>query len=189
MFTGESYSTGSESSVSIVISGSNSITSEEDYRKQIYKRLYHNLPLLLKSKGTERGIRALLNSFGIPSFFSDTSGSILYLNQSGGTLTSGSNFGGLETVSSSLDKIRLDNTGSIVGNTLSQYTSIVKRESKYSLDSNLVEVGFSPTTYINQFLIRGRRLCARQGTLGETNNLFIKSLTYYEQQSSYKFYF
>lgn len=153
MFTGEYYNTGSENSVNTVITGSNSIVSEEDYRKLIYKRLYHNLPLLLKSKGTERGIRALLSSFGVPSLYSDTSGSVLYLNQYGGTLTSGSNFGGLQIVSSSLDKIRLDNTGSIVGTTLSQYTSIVKRDSKYSLDSNLVEVGFSPTTYINQFLI------------------------------------
>lgn len=153
MFTGESYNTGSESSVVTIVSGSNSIVSEEDYRKHIYKRLYHNLPLLLKSKGTERGIRALLSSFGVPSFYSDTNGSALHLYQHGGTLTSGSTYGGLGIISSSLDKIRLDNTGSTVGNTLSQYTSIIKRDSKYSQDSNLVEIGFSPTTYINEFLL------------------------------------
>lgn len=153
MFTGEYYNTGSESSVVTIISGSNSIVSEEDYRKHIYKRLYHNLPLLLKSKGTERGIRALFSSFGVPSFYSDTNGSALHLYQHGGTLTSGSIYGGLGIISSSLDKIRLDNTGSTVGNTLSQYTSIVKRDSKYSQDSNLVEIGFSPTTYINEFLL------------------------------------
>jgi len=32
-----------------------------------YKRLYHNLPYLLKAKGTYNGLRILMNCFGIPS--------------------------------------------------------------------------------------------------------------------------
>lgn len=38
----------------------------QDQEKGIYKRLYHNLPLLLKSKGTNRFIQYLNTIFGIP---------------------------------------------------------------------------------------------------------------------------
>lgn len=43
------------------------IIATQDYTKEIYKRIYHNLPILLKSKGTEKSIRTLLSIFGIPS--------------------------------------------------------------------------------------------------------------------------
>jgi hypothetical protein len=49
----------------------------QDIQKETLKRIYHNLPLLLKSKGTARGVRALISSFGIP----DT---ILSVNEFGG---------------------------------------------------------------------------------------------------------
>ena len=38
-----------------------------DLAKEIWKRLYHNAPYLLKTKGTERGIRALMACYGLPS--------------------------------------------------------------------------------------------------------------------------
>jgi hypothetical protein len=38
---------------------------DNDIVKETYKRLYHNLPYLLKTKGTRRGLRALINCFGI----------------------------------------------------------------------------------------------------------------------------
>jgi hypothetical protein len=34
---------------------------------EYYKRLYHNMAYLLKTRGTERGIRALVTTFGIPN--------------------------------------------------------------------------------------------------------------------------
>ena len=34
---------------------------------EIYKRLYHNLPYLLKTRGTERGVKALIACYGIPA--------------------------------------------------------------------------------------------------------------------------
>jgi hypothetical protein len=49
----------------------------QDIQKETLKRIYHNLPLLLKSKGTARGVKALITSFGIP----DT---ILSVNEFGG---------------------------------------------------------------------------------------------------------
>ena len=37
----------------------------DDANKEIYKRLYHNLPYLLKKKGTLAGIKALITIYGI----------------------------------------------------------------------------------------------------------------------------
>mgnify|MGYP003642140145 FL=1 len=42
-----------------------------DVQKSIYKRIYHNLPYLLKTKGTLQGLRTLISSFGIPSSILD----------------------------------------------------------------------------------------------------------------------
>jgi hypothetical protein len=43
-----------------------SVTPIDDYNKEIYKRIYHNLPYLSKTKGTIPGLRALINCFGVP---------------------------------------------------------------------------------------------------------------------------
>ena len=51
-----------------------------DIAKEIWKRLYHNAPYLLKTKGTERGIRGLMSCYGIPS-------SILNIKEYGGSTT------------------------------------------------------------------------------------------------------
>ena len=49
------------------ISASNEVIPLQDIEKSIYKRLYHNLPLLLKKKGTIQGLKDILNIYGIPS--------------------------------------------------------------------------------------------------------------------------
>lgn len=41
--------------------------SMADATKEIWKRMLNNLPYLLKTKGTERGVRALISCYGIPS--------------------------------------------------------------------------------------------------------------------------
>jgi hypothetical protein len=63
--------------VDSLISASNDILPQEDVNKSLYKRIYHNLPYLLNSKGTIPGLRALITSYGIP----DT---ILRINEYGG---------------------------------------------------------------------------------------------------------
>jgi hypothetical protein len=50
-----------------LVSASNYQIPGQDIQKGIYKRLYHNLPLLLKSKGTTRFIQYLNTIFGVPS--------------------------------------------------------------------------------------------------------------------------
>ena len=120
----------------------------DNYQKEIQKRIYHNLPLLLKSKGTERGLRALINCFGIPS-------DILQIKYYGGRNTLERPFFGDYTYyTSSLDKVRLDNTGSIIpGNTLSSNTSNIKRNPKYTDDLHNIEVGFAPSDNVDRYII------------------------------------
>jgi hypothetical protein len=153
-FIGQAYQSGSEKIrvyVTGSLTGSNTPiqpTSYDNYQKEVQKRIYHNLPLLLKSKGTERGLRALINCLGIP-------GNILDIKLYGGRNTNERSFyGDYQYYTSSLDKVRLDNTGSIVtGSTLSNYVSIVKRDNKYTDDLHAIEVGFSPTDNIDQYII------------------------------------
>jgi hypothetical protein len=59
------------------VSASNEVISYDDVNKEVYKRIYHNLPYLLKTRGTRKGIRALLNCFGIAD-------DILRINEYGG---------------------------------------------------------------------------------------------------------
>lgn len=152
--TGETYDTGSEV-INTFISVSNEIIPEDRYQKEIYKRLYHNIPLLLKSKGSERGFRALINSFGIPTSYSiGNNNGIRPLYFGGINSNNPILFGPFGYFSSSLDKIRIDHTGSIIeGNTLSPDISIVKRDGKYTDDLQALEVGFSPSNYVNNILI------------------------------------
>jgi len=52
-------------------------TPIDDVNKEMYKRIYHNLPYLLKSKGTVAGLQNIISMFGITS-------SILTINEFGG---------------------------------------------------------------------------------------------------------
>jgi hypothetical protein len=52
--------------VDTFISSSDDAIPLDDINKRIYKRLYHNLPYLFKSKGTVAGIKTLLNTYGVP---------------------------------------------------------------------------------------------------------------------------
>jgi hypothetical protein len=63
--------------VDTLISASNDYIPLDDVNKSLYKRIYHNLPYLLKTKGTLPGLRALITSYGIP----DT---VLRINEYGG---------------------------------------------------------------------------------------------------------
>ena len=65
--------------IDTLISSSNNIIPLDDANKRLYKRIYHNIPYLLKTKGTIAGLRALITSYGIP----DT---ILSINEFGGNI-------------------------------------------------------------------------------------------------------
>lgn len=69
--------TGSEVITNYITSSINTLPAD-DIVSEYYKRIYHNIPYLLKTKGTKTGLRALINCFGIP----DT---ILRINEFGGS--------------------------------------------------------------------------------------------------------
>ena len=75
-------STGSYN-IDTYITASNYTIPSNDINKELYKRFYHNLPYLLKTKGTNTGLRALINCFGVPE-------TILNPKEFGGNLTTGS---------------------------------------------------------------------------------------------------
>ena len=118
------------------------------YQKSVYKRIYHNLPFLLKTKGTQRGLRALINCFGIPY-------NIMKIKTSGGRATSERPFFGTELQSSlEYSNIRTNNPDSIIsGDTLSQFTSVTKPGDNYNQDLHNIEVGFSPTDNLNALIV------------------------------------
>jgi len=66
------------------ISASNDYTPLDDVNKSLYKRIYHNIPYLLKAKGTLPALRTLITSYGIP----DT---VLRINEYGGKDKSNTN--------------------------------------------------------------------------------------------------
>jgi len=148
------------------VSGSEGILSQdslENYKREVNKRLYHNLPFLLKTKGTERGLKALIAAFGVPTDNNISHRSAtdkqnitgLQIRTIGGARTTNSSYFGPSTdYSSSLGKVRLDNTGSITtGSTLSNYVSIIQQDKKYSDDIHTIEVGYSPTYPINDWIL------------------------------------
>ena len=72
------YSSSGIPSETIVTASNAGSIPKQDISKEVWKRLYHNAPYLLKTKGTERGIKALMSCYGIPS-------SILSIKEYGGS--------------------------------------------------------------------------------------------------------
>jgi len=115
--------------------------SANDVQKEIYKRLYHNLPYLLKTKGTSRSIKALISCFGIPD-------SVLTVNEfGGGNRYQSVGLDGYQNQKITLftsSLLEVSASGLLRPDTTIQYYANDTR--KNSID---VEVGFSPTDQVN----------------------------------------
>jgi len=124
--------------------------STKDYEASVYKRLYHNIPLLLKSKGTERGLRALINCFGIPKDFL----TIKTFGQHEDSIY----FGPENAYTSSLNSVTVIPSIPEDGKVLTGNRSITlenpqgNRQSTNIYKSRKVEVGFSPSTVLNKYI-------------------------------------
>ena len=119
-------------------------TIQDEY----YKRIYHNLPYLLKTKGTERSIKALVATYGIPE-------SILTVREFGGNPISGT-IGVLDMPTSDFKVLIATGSNGIVtgslelsSSLLSPYTSIQYYDNNKRLNNTNVEIGFSPADVIN----------------------------------------
>ena len=60
------YKLGKTETGSYASTGSIFTKSDEDITTEVWRRIVNNLPHLLKTKGTARGIKALMNTYGIP---------------------------------------------------------------------------------------------------------------------------
>ena len=105
---------------------------------EIYKRIYHSLPYLLKTKGTERGLRALIATFGIPN-------SILEPHEYGGYNLY--DVAGIQEISNT--RIITGSVLQLSSSLLSPFVSIQYFNNDIQKTSNEVEVAFSPADSIN----------------------------------------
>jgi hypothetical protein len=140
--------TGSEIITNYVTSSLTTLPAQT-IQDELYKRLYHNLPYLLKTKGTERGIKALIATYGIPD-------SILTVREYGGNIETTTD--GIYDIGTSEYKVMIDtgSNGSVTGSLalssslLSPYATIQYFNPENRLNSKTVEVGFSPADVINK---------------------------------------
>jgi hypothetical protein len=141
---------------------------KKDILAESYKRIYHNLPLLLQRKGTVAGLRTLLSTFGISNQdYYTVSGSTFY-TPTGSALTGGiltvKEYGGSTTEELlkgyNNDKIRILNnivstTTNTSGSVLSPYTSVVQYTTASSnfrtADEHYVDISFSPQSQIDTY--------------------------------------
>jgi hypothetical protein len=114
---------------------------KKDLLAESYKRIYHNLPLLLKTKGTAYGLQTLVSAFGI-------TGSTLQVKEYGGDTKTGL----LDEFNN--DKIRVV-SNTITGSVLSPNISLQSYPTASTLfrtnDLHYVDVSFSPQEKIDLF--------------------------------------
>jgi hypothetical protein len=114
----------------------------KDLLAETYKRIYHNLPLLLKTKGTTYGLQTLISTFGI-------TGSILKVKEYGGDLK----LNMLDEYNN--DKIRIVSSSIVTGSVLSPYIKLENIPVSTSLfrtnDTHYVDISFSPETQIDTY--------------------------------------
>ena len=167
--TGSAYYSGSLVDFSATSSYLNNIP-KKDILAESYKRIYHNLPLLLQRKGTVAGLQTLLSTFGISnrnyydiysglatsSYYTPTgsnliTASVLAINEYGGA-TKTQLLAGYNN-----DKVKIVNS-TATGSVLSPLVSIVQYTSESSkfrtADDHYVDVSFSPQTQINTYISR-----------------------------------
>jgi hypothetical protein len=119
----------------------------KDLTSELYKRIYHNLPLLLKTKGTVAGLENLITTFGI-------TGSILNVKEFGGS-TKAELINGYNN-----DKVRIvENpiaTGNLTGSILSPFRSLQMSPTSSTKfrdeDTHYVDISFSPETQIDTYI-------------------------------------
>ena len=142
-----------QTNVETYVTASDFATPIEDVNKQIYKRIYHSLPSLLRQKGSLAGIRTLINCFGIPKeILTPREFNIKYLATTQ-SLPDVYNSGSINFTTSSIS-LPVSKSGYIPPELLSpvvriQQDTTLKSES-YDRSLQYVEVGYSPQGYYDE---------------------------------------
>ena len=136
-------------------------------QQEIYKRIYHNLPYLLKSRGTQRGVKALISIYGIPE-------NILTVNEFGGTnryIIDGVteiNNNKISAVTSSL---------LLSSSLLSPFTTLQYYQNDNRLNSTDIEVGFSIADILNDNITSSLGYFSIDQLIGNPNDQYSSSYT------------
>jgi hypothetical protein len=112
---------------------------KKDLLAETFKRIYHNIPLLSKTKGTSTGLQELITTFGVTS-------SIFSPKEFGGS-TKKNQLKGYDN-----DKITIQNntiTGSVLSPFISLQQSSTASSDFTSTDLHFVDLSFSPQTELN----------------------------------------
>jgi len=113
--------------------------SSNDIQKEFYKRLYHNAAYLYKTKGTQRGIKALIACYGIPEDILDVNEFGAYQNYTLSGLQSANN-----------NKVNVVyQTNELSASVLSPYVTNQTLDTSYRKNSYDIEVAFSPSNKID----------------------------------------
>ena len=178
----------------------------KDLVSELYKRIYHNLPLLLKQKGTVEGLDNLMTVFGIPSreYYTLTSGSIqtTYYTPTGSSVTASilnvKEYGG--GLKSNLisgynnDKVRIVNnavTESVLSSILSLQTYPTSSNEFRENDMHYIDISFSPEnqmdTYISGAIASNNPTWSLDDYIGDPGYLY--SSSYSDLDAQRKLYF
>ena len=112
---------------------------KKDQLAELYKRIYHNIPLLAKTKGTATGLQNLITTFGVTS-------SIFAPKEMGGSTRTG----GLKGYDN--DKITIQNntvTGSVLSPFISVQQPFTGSDDFTSTDLHFIDLSFSPQTALD----------------------------------------
>ncbi len=139
--SGSAYYTGSDNQAFTYTGSYLNAIPRKDLLAESYKRIYHNLPLLLKTKGTAYGLQTLVSTFGI-------TGSVLQVKEYGGDIRSKT----LDEFNN--DKIRIV-SNNITGSVLSPHISLQQSPTSSTIfrtnDLHYVDISFSPQDKIDIF--------------------------------------
>ena len=136
----------------------------KDLVSELYKRIYHNLPLLLKTKGTVEGLDNLITIFGIPNKTYYTVGSSSFYTPTGSSATASilnvKEYGG--SLKKDLikgynnDKVRIVSNEIVTGSVLSPIMSLQTYPTASTQfrddDLHFVDISFSPQNQINTYI-------------------------------------
>ena len=122
--------------IDTLISASNDNIPLDDVNKSLYKRIYHNIPLLSKTRGTKAGLQNLITTFGITS-------SIFEPKEFGGDFK----YDRLKGHNHLAGKIHLINnqiTGSVLSPFISLQQPVTSSALVQSTDLHFIDLSFSP---------------------------------------------
>ena len=139
--SGSAYYTGSDTQAFTYTGSYLNTIPRKDLLAESYKRIYHNLPLLLKTKGTAYGLQTLVSTFGI-------TGSTLVVKEYGGDTKAGL----LDEFNN--DKVRVVSstiTGSVLSPFISLQTYPTASTSFRTNDLHYVDISFSSQDKIDIF--------------------------------------